>query len=450
MAQLSEAVACYHRLLEQDRYQDPDWAEQLQENMRKCSLPESGRLLSPVLRPHFVTRRQLDHLTRVSRQLSIILEQIEALALESRSLLNRLQMLPAENMLAAIPSGYSRSTVAASFNVHLQNGSLSLSGIDACMPAGVAYCEHLSDAFLELPIMREFQLGNCKISKLGGVKCLHSALIEAWKDFGGLQRPNIAVIESTHPASSLSAEAQLLADRFTRLGSPTRVISPESLEYANGRLRSAGFSIDLGFRRLLTRELLVRSGLSNPLLQAYRDHAVCIVNSFRSEMTQRRSMFDLLTDESITGKLSSSDRKLVRSFVPWTRVVAPRKTKYGDHEVDLPNFILRSRERLMLLPNEDRSDQSVFIGREMTASAWERALRLALQSTYVVQECFDSAEEVFPVLAYGELKMKEANVSVHPHVLNGHVNGLSAALHSFAPEAPAPFAVAPVFLLEEN
>lgn len=448
MPPLSEPVARYHNLLEHDGYRDLGWAEQLQEQMRLCNLAESGRLLAPVLRPHFVTARQLENLTRVSEQLAAILSQVEALALESRTLLERLHMLPAEKMLAAIPSGSSRFTVTSRLNLRLQNGSLSMRGVDTCKAAGLAYSDCLSDLFLDLPIVKEFKRGNYKLSKLGGVKQLRSALLQAWKEFGGTDQPNIAVIEAVQP--SAGGEARLLVEMLARLGSPARLVSPERLEYTNGRLTSEGIRIDIGFRRLLTRELLVRSDLSHPLLRAYRDGAVCLVNGFRSEVAQRRSLFDLLTDETVTSRLSSAEHKLIRTFVPWTRVVSQRKTQYKGEEIDLPEFILRSQEHLVLLPNEDESGRHSFVGAEITATAWERALRLALQAPYVVQERSHAAREMFPVFAYGELKMKEADVCVHPHVFNGQVQGASASLEAAAPAMQSPFAIAPVFLLEEK
>src|SRR5262249_6962456 len=101
MTQLGEAISRYHKLVEQDGFRDSAWAEELQERMRQLHLIESGRLVAPILRPHFISRRQLDTLTRVTNHLAEILDQIETIALASPRLLDRLQMLPAEKMLAA-------------------------------------------------------------------------------------------------------------------------------------------------------------------------------------------------------------------------------------------------------------------------------------------------------------------------------------------------------------
>jgi hypothetical protein len=448
MPQLGEAISRYHRLLEQPSYRDTGWADEFQEQMRQRHLVDSGRLLAPVLRPHFISRRQLDALSRLSSQMAEILERVEAIAFASPSLLNRLQMLPAEKMLAAVPHGYSRSGVTASMDANLRNGSLSLQGMDACKPAGLVYSSILADLFLELPLVKEFKRGRYKLSKLGGPKHLMQAIQFAYRQFGGKNKPAIAIVEMGQESGS-STEGLLLVESLNQLGGNARLAPPETLEYSSGKLHFGGFAIDLVFRRLLTRELLTRWDLSHPLLRAYRDGAVCVVNSFRAEFAQRRALFDLLTDEAVTAHLPSADRKLIRSSVSWTRVVSPRKTTHGDKEIDLPEFIAKQREHLVLLPNEEATDQRAYVGAEMTQPAWDRALKLALRSPYVVQERPLSARDTFPLFQYGELKMKEAEVTVHPHVLNGEMSGASALLQTYLAGSATHLAVAPVLLLEE-
>jgi hypothetical protein len=448
MAQLADAIARYHKLLNQDSFRDLAWADDLQERMRQQHLTESGRLLTPVLRPHFISRRQLESLSRAAEQLASILDQVEALALECPPLLSRIQMLPAEKMLAAIPSCYSRLSVTSRMDAIVQNGSLCLRGFDASKPTGLAYSEPLADLFLQLRLLKSFKRGRYKLSKIGGARHLLAAVLETWKESGGRRPPNIAILELAPAFGSNATEGRLLAQLFTATGYPAQVVSPEELDYREGKLRAAGLAIDIVFRRVLTRELLTRYDLSHPFLRAYRDRAVCVVNDFRSEVAQRRALFELLTDESVTARLPAADRKLVRTLVPWTRFVSPRKTQYKDHLVDLPEFILRRREQLVLRPNDHECDQRVFIGAEMTSSAWDHAVRVALRTPYVVQERFSCGSQLFPVYQYGELQMKQAEVSVHPHVLNGKVQGVSAALEVSSAGCSTPLAIAPVLMLE--
>ena len=440
MAQAGGGIARYQKLLDQEKYRDLAWAEELQDQMRRQKLTESGRLLAPVLRPCFLSRHQLETLARVAEHIASIVDSIEALALESPPLLRRLHLLPAERMLAAVPPGCVRFSVTARMDAYVQNGSVSLQGFDACKPAGFVYSDALADLFLNLPILKEFRNG-CSVTKIGGSKPFVDALFKAWREFGGQNIPRVAIVELTQQFGSDAAESFLVAELLSRNGIAAQVVSPDRLEYARGRLRAGDFEIDVVIRRLLTQELLARSDLSHALLLAYRDHAVCVINNFRSEMAQRRDLFELLTDEQVTARLPLADQALIRKFVPWTRVVAQKKTKYKDREIDLPEFIRHEREQLVLRPNED-GDQRTFVGAETTASEWDQALRLALRRPYVVQEQVPRTHESFPFFRYGDLQIRETEVAIHPHVFHGKLQGASATL--------AAGAVAPVLLLDSD
>src|ERR1700761_1310345 len=126
MAELADAIAGYHRLLREAKYQELGWAEKFHEEMRRRGLSESGRLLTPVLRPHLITQEQTRRAAAVSSRLWNLLGRVELLAADSPQLLNRVRMLPAEKMLAAIPCGYRRSGMASRLSAVVHNGSITV------------------------------------------------------------------------------------------------------------------------------------------------------------------------------------------------------------------------------------------------------------------------------------------------------------------------------------
>lgn len=450
MAQLSEAIARYHQLLESPAYQDFSWAAELQEKMREHRLTESGRLVAPVLRPHFVSTRQYQVLAQTAERIAAVIGRMEALVLDAPAMMSRLQMLPAEKMLAAIPPGYQRLNVSSALDAYQTASSFGFNSFHPSTPAGVAYQDLLSDLFLDLPVVKEFKRGHYKLSKPGNGKQLPSALLRVWKEFGGKTMPQAAVLEFKTPSSEDSNEGGLLADMFTGAGIPTRVIAPEHLEYKGGVLRSGDYRIDLIFRRLFAHDLLLRYDLSHPLLMAYRDRAVCVVNSFRAELGRRRALFAFLTDEQFTGNWPAAERRLIAHHVPWTRLMLPQRTDHREHAVELPKFVSTNRRHFVLAPNEISSQQPTFYGREMSQPAWDRAINSALRTPYVVQEAVAAIKRPFPVFQYGELQVREMHVMFHPHILLDRMQGLAATLSQSANGAVVPTSYAPVLLLEGN
>src|SRR5450432_1875468 len=106
MTQLGEAVTRYHKILEAEPYKDLAWAQALHERMAEQRLTVGGKPISPVLRPHFITRRQYAGLTKAAESLISSIDRVEKIAIGSPALLSRMELLPAEKMLASVDPGY--------------------------------------------------------------------------------------------------------------------------------------------------------------------------------------------------------------------------------------------------------------------------------------------------------------------------------------------------------
>jgi len=450
MTQLNEAIARYHRILESDPYKDLEWADALHQRMRAEHLDGAGRI-APVLRPHFITQRQYTNLVKAAESLHAAMNRVEQLALETPTLMSRINMLPAEKMLATVNPGYSSLAVTALLDTHLNNGTLQFVGCTTDSPTGVLYGESINNLFYEAPPVQEFRKKHA-LHKVGGSQPFLDSVLAAWEEFGGKKKPNIAILQFKQTyTNGDNGENHLLAEMFRRGGYSADIVSPDQLEYRNGVLRRGYFDVDIVYRRVRVSEFLMRFDLNHPLVRAYRDRAVCMVNSFRSEIVQKKALFELLTDETVTSSFPASERKAIRDFIPWTRVVAPTNTTYHDQPIDLPAFIQGNRERLVLKPNDEDGERQSFIGAELDESGWDRAMKTAMRNTYVVQEMSKPLTSEFPLHRYGTVEMKDMSVDVHPHAFLGKVSGCSAYL---TPARKNGFStvsgLAPTFILESR
>jgi len=447
MTQVGEAIARYHKLIESGPYIDLGWAQALQEQLKAAKL--GGRAISPVLRPHFLSSRDYAAMAKTAETISSAMARVEQMALTTPALLARIQLLPAERMLAQVDPGYAFTGVTGQLDTVLNNGSMKFSNHHADAPAGVLFGDMLADVYYEAPPVKEFRK-KYKLKKLGGTKFLLGALLKSYKDFGGKQKkPRIAIVELKQPFAGGPGDFTQLAEFFISEGYPTEIVSPEHLEYRNGVLRHGEFAIDILYRRIRLQEFLVRFDLSHPMVRAYKEHAVCMVNSFRAEVGAKRAIFDLLTDDAVTEKFPAIERRAIKEHVPWTRLVQAAKTTHKGHTVDLPDFVMKHRAKLILKPNDDSPDQHSFRGSETDDIGWEKAIRQAMRTPYVVQEVADPAKVVFPLMQYGSLMMKEMQVDVHPHSFYGKVHGCSSWLSIVGSQSFSTLTgLAPTFILE--
>ncbi|MCC7176428.1 MAG: hypothetical protein IT159_14645 [Bryobacterales bacterium] len=449
MTRLGEAAVRYHRLLESATNGNLDWAAELHQRMAAARLMDGARLVCPFLRPHFLTPRQYAALVRAAETLYSAVNRIEKMALENPALLARLHLLPAEKMLAAVDPGYPHLAVTSLLDTQMSGTAMRFVGYSAGTPPGVVYGAALAELFYDGPVMKRFRR-QYNVSRLPGTKPLAASLVAAYKQFGGRQKPQVGVMDfrqafqTTEPADCL-----LLRDQLAGNGLDAYVVYPDQLEYKAGVLRHSGQPLNLILHRMRVHEFLLRFDLGHPLVRAYRDHAVCLVNSFRSELAHKRALFALLSDESVTASFPAAERKAIQQHIPWTRVVGPVKTKYGSKTVDLPEFILRNREKLVLKPNDDSGEEHAVQGWLTGDAGWERSLRQASRTPHVVQERVEPEKAVFPVYRYGVMEMRELQVDVHPHIYLGKVQGCSswvseAAVGGFSSVS----GLAPTYLLE--
>ncbi|MBK9167017.1 MAG: hypothetical protein IPM24_06070 [Bryobacterales bacterium] len=450
MSQLDDAIARYHKLLQSEPYRDLSWVTALRERMDAEELSAGGRLLCPFLRPHFIPRRQYDQVVKTGHLLISAIDRLQLEVLANPALMNRLELLPAEKMLAAIDPGYKALEVTSRLDMSVDNGSTQLIQYNADSPTGVAWADGLTELFYQAPPVKEFRHKH-PLTRTSGRKHLLHGLLTAYKQSGGHRRPRIAVVDLGSSFASASTEFSLFRSFFRSEGYETELVSPDQLEFKGGVLRRGSFVIDLVYRRVSVQEFLQRFDLSHPLVQAYRAKAVCLVNSFRSELAHKKAFLALLTDESIVRKFPAAERKVIRDHVPWTRLVSANRTTYREESIDLPEFILKNRERLVLRPNDDYTGLGTFYGWEMDDAAWERAVRQGVRTTYVVQERVDAPRFTFPLETFGPIEFREMRVNLHLQAALGKIHSCSSWLTASSSTGFSfTSGLAPTFVLEST
>src|SRR5438094_290557 len=228
MSQLDEAVSRYNKLLESPPFRDLAWAEALQQRMESEGLSAGGRLICPFLRPNFVSRRQYESLVKTGESLIAAIDRMEQMVLATPALLGRLELLPAEKMLASIDPGYQSLEVASRLDSHVVNGHLHFVQYNADSPTGAGYADALAGIFYDIPLVKEFRK-KYNLTRTGSRKHLLQALLKSYKQFGGKKKPNIAIVEFRPAYHSGRREYELFRDHFREEGYQVEIVSPEQL-----------------------------------------------------------------------------------------------------------------------------------------------------------------------------------------------------------------------------
>lgn len=255
-------------------------------------------------------------------------------------------------------------------------------------------------------------------------------LLAAWHDAGepGIT-PQVAVVD--WPDRALLFEFEPVRAALQARGVPTLICTPDDLSFTRGRLtahtrQACEQPVTLVYRRVMGTDLHHRYGadvVHHPLVRAAMAGVCAVVNPFAAQLTTRKSLFALLSDEQVLNWLPADEAAAARRHVPWSRQLRPGRTRYQGDTVDLLEFVRAQRDRLVLKPDDDYAGRGVVCGWHTSPDAWSTAIKNALRTPHVVQERVSIPTAMFPFLAGKQLVWHQRLEGTDPMLVGDNVAG---------------------------
>ena len=413
-------IAEYHRMLTMDESLTGEFIASLKGMMRTRQLLYGEREIGVALRPHLLTRTQFNLLTRSSEAVAEACNKVAAALLAEPWRMEGIGLTEREVQLALVEPKYAAPAVTSRLDAFVYGDEIKFVEYNAENPSSLSDPEGLNDVLLEVGAMRT-TVERYKLSQFSPALTLLDALLDTFREWGGVGAPNIAILD--WEGLPTAREFILLQQVFVSRGVQAVICTPGELEYDNGRLHCGAFPIDVVYKRVVIHEFLARCDNSHPLIQAYLHGDVCLVNNFRCKMLHKKATFELLTDEANASWFTPHEREVIARTVPWTRRVAERKTQHRGQEIDLVQHIRKNRQRFVLKPNDDYGGRGISIGASTTAGEWDAALSEGLAGDYVVQEKIELQTEVFPIFGESGWDFQPMYVDTNPFLFRGRVEG---------------------------
>ena len=420
-----KAISEFHDLLVADETLSPIVFEKLRSAMRKKRLLYGERPIGVALRPHLLHHQQFQKLSQAAQRVTSALEKIATAAVQDPNLMEELGLTEAERRMALIDPGFSTAGVTTRLDAFVRRDEIKFVESNAENPSSLPDQEELNRLLFELPVMASFAR-RYRLRQFSPVERLLETLLSTYREWGGSGVPNIAILDwKDVPTSS---EFVFLKEHFGARGVRTIICSPDDLEYEQGQLRCGAFRIDLVYKRVIIHEFLARHDDTHPLIRAYVNHDVCLVNPFRCKIMHKKAVFEVLTDEQHQDWFTSSEKETIRRTVPWTRRVSDRKTTRKGRKINLLEFVRRNRSHLVLKPNDDYGGHGIHFGAQLDEREWENAIESAVSGDYIVQDALDLHPEVFPIFSENDWKLQPMFVDTNPFLFRGKVSGAMVRL----------------------
>ena len=415
----------------------PEVAEEthahLESELARRGLVFGGRALCTVLRPRLVTPGEVHALQRRVRPLLRAFGKAYERAIADATFRRQFGLADWEESLLATPLRYAHPSPTSRLDFFLVPGAgtLGLTEYNAETPAGAAYCDALADAFLDARATREFARRH-EVFTLPARHGVVGAVLDAWREFsGGRARPRVGILDWDDVPTR--TEFELYRKHFATAGIEAVIDDPRRCTYRNGRLHTAEGPIDVIYKRVLVTELVETCGVEHDVVRAVRDGAVCMVDGFHCKVLHKKASLAVLSDEANAGLFDAADLAAIADCIPWTRVVAERRTTHAGRAVDLVPFVHEQRERLVLKPNDDYGGKGIVLGWTVDAAQWAKAVEVALASPHIVQEKVAIPTEPYPSWVGGSVQVLDRMFDTSPFVTNGdYMEGILTRLSTAA------------------
>jgi glutathionylspermidine synthase len=382
----------------------------------------AGRTIPFVLMPHFVSPGQLRRVRRAVASLSSVLDRFcDAYAVDGR-LREELAVPAAEDALIRLDPGYSRPLRICRLDAFLQGYEVKFLEFNADSPAGIGYTDVLYEGLrkaIDLPgVKAEFETAYSPMLPLL-IDTLRSAYRELRSERTELpETPRLALVDVE--GSPSVPEFRIICAAARAVGLEALWGTLDEVAYDGSHLRVRGEPVQLVYRRALLEDLP-----EGDLIAAARDRRAAVVNPFRARVANNKKLFALLQDPRFAHLVEERERRVIDETIPWTRVLRPGRTSYGEWVVDLLQFVSDNRDRLVLKPASDYGGHGVSLGMETDQSRWDALIEEHVQDgDFVVQEYVPVPEEMFPTVEDGHVQMRLKRFNINPFGIGGRYAGM--------------------------
>jgi len=426
MDELREMIDFYHSLLDDE--QGMVTQSQLTHQLHHRQLFFGERPLTTVLRPRFLTTAQYHLVQNAIQRLMPAFQKAYQAAMANPLFREQFHLTEWEEELIQFDPGYRAPSPTARMDTFFSGSPLSpaqpeagfslhFAEYNAETPAAAAYNDALSEVFLGLPVMGAFQR-RYEVRPLPGRHHVLHALLDAYHQWGGRQRPTIAILDWREVPTY--SEFMLFQEYFTSQGYECIIADPRQFEYRHGQLLADGITpVQLIYKRVLLSELVTREGLDHPVIRAVRDGVACMVNPFRCKLLHKKASLAVLSDEMNAGLFTPQECLDIARFIPWTRNVSQRKTDLQGQQIDLLPWLSDHKDEFVLKPNDEYGGKGILLGWETSQEQWDATLQLALSEPYIVQQRIPLPSEPYPSLVEDHVQIFDRLIDTNPYLWNG-------------------------------
>ena len=382
----------------------------------------AGKSLLITFYPFILSEAQALHISQMVEAMIRLMEKTTRLFLQEPAIRHAFGFKPEQVELIEVDPGYEPSIPCARFDSFFDGRNLRFTELNTDGTSGMDGAEKVAKLFVTSPTMREF-FSSRPIKVFDINQSVLQTLVDCNRQFAGgnpAESPRIAIVDWKGVATS--AEFEAFAEFCKERGYDAVVADPRELEYDGRVLSHGGLKIDIIYRRVVSHEYVERLKEVGAMTRAFKDHNVCVVGSFRSDVAFNKKTFGVLQNPEFSRFFTEEERELVSKHVPWTHALEDVEGDYHGERGNVLDLVREHKDELVLKPSDLYGGKGVYFGIQADSDEWERMVQNELGKDYIVQEFI-----TIPSMPIGvwnkELRMETRLIHLGEYVFGGKFCG---------------------------
>lgn len=230
-----------------------------------------------------------------------------------------------------------------------------------------------------------------------------------------VEKPNIAIVDFEE--SGITAEFQAFKEAYRGKGYNAEIVDPRDLQYMDGKLYYGDMRIDMIYRRIVTTELMEKNEEIPDLIQAYKDGAVCVIGSLKSQIMHNKIIFKILHDVDTQKFLTEEEIEFIKNHIPYTEEFTGDKKRFEE--------VKNNKDKYIIKPMDSFASQGVHAGRDYTPMEWEEILKQSWDKDYLFQEFIEPPTRPFILFDKdGNMDVEDFKLNIGVYMYNGKFAGI--------------------------
>jgi len=144
-------------------------------------------------------------------------------------------------------------------------------------------------------------------------------------------------------------------------------------------------------KRIHTLVEMSHGNVPSEIMEVFKAGNVLLYDGPIGSLLSNKLNLALLSENEGSDVFTPGEREIIEKYIPWTRKIVLGHTTFAGKQIELEDFLISNREKLVIKPADGLGGESVYVGRYTPDALWKEMIKIAARNkNWLVQEYIES------------------------------------------------------------